>query len=161
MDNRSESEQVLKLVNMARATYGAYALEALPQGELHSAPFCPIGRSLRRGAEDWLFVTVGSKHVRLWAIGKDPVAIAQRIMTVWAIPLDRLQQSRDRPGIVIFPLPPELRKFVDRFDHGLLPVHQGKVGRVEVQQLRVLANRMPVLSGLRKKDVFSEEFKKQ
>jgi hypothetical protein len=99
MDSRNGSEQILRLVNLARATYWASELEALPGGELHSAPFCPIGRSLRRGVEDWLFVTVGSKHLRLWAAGKDPVAFAQKIMTAWKIPLERLQQSRDRPGM--------------------------------------------------------------
>jgi hypothetical protein len=144
MDSRDRSEQVLKLVNLARATYGAAELEALPRGELHSAPFCPIGRSLRRGVEDWLFVTVGSKHLRLWAVGKDPVAITQQIMTAWKIPLERLQQSRDRPGIVMFSLPPELQEFIDRFDRGLLPGHQGQVDQQEVRQLRTLARNMPI-----------------
>lgn len=144
MDSRNRSEQVLKLVNLARATYGASELEALPGGELHSAPFCPIGRSLRKGVEDWLFATVGSKHLRLWAVGKNPVVIAQQIMRAWKIPREQLQQSRDRPGIVMFSLPSELREFIDRFDRGLLLNHREQVDQQEVRQLRTLASSMPV-----------------
>lgn len=144
MDRRDRSEQVLKLVNLARGTYGASDLEALAGGELHSAPFCPIGRSLRKGVENWLFVTVGSKHLRLWAVGKNPVAIAQQIMRAWKIPLEQLQQSRDKPGIVIFSLPSELREFIDRFDRGLLPGHRAQVDQQEVRQLKALASSMPV-----------------
>lgn len=144
MDRRDRSGQVLKLVNLARATYGASELEALPGGQVHSAPFCPIGRSLRRGVEDWLFVTVGSKHLRLWAVGKDSVAIAKKIMTAWGIPHEQLKQSRERLGIVMFSLPSELREFVDRFDRGLLPGHQGQVDQQEVRHLAELASNMPI-----------------
>jgi len=94
--------------------------------------------------EDWLFVTVGSKHLRLWAAGKDPVVFAQHIMTAWKIPLERLQQSRDRPGMVMFSLPPELREFIDQFDRGLLPGHQGQVDQQEARQLGVLASGIPL-----------------
>ena len=64
-------------------------------------------------------------------------------MGVWAIPPDRLQQSRDRAGIVILLLPTELRDFIAPFDHGLLPGHQRQVDQLEVRQLRVLASGMP------------------
>ncbi len=152
MDRRHGSEQVLKLVNLARATYGASELEALPGGELHSAPFCPIGRSLRRGAEDWLFVTVGSKHLRLWAAGKDPLAFARQIMTAWKIPFERLQQSRDRAGMVMFSLPSELQEFIEQFDRGLLPDHEGQVDQQEARQLRALASSIPVPVKRRNRD---------
>ena len=144
MDSRDKSSQVLKLVNLARATYGAAELESLSGGQVQSAPFCPIGRSLRRGVEDWLFVTVGSKYLRLWAVGQDPVAIAKKIMTAWKIPHEQLQQSRERPGIVMLPLPSELREFVRRFDGGLLPGYQGQVDQQEMQHLRELASGMPM-----------------
>jgi hypothetical protein len=143
MDNRDRSGQILKLANLARATYGASELEALPGGQIHSAPFCPIGRSLRKGVEDWLFVTVGSKHLRLWAVGKDPVAIAKQIMTAWHIPHEQLQQSRERSGVVMFPLPSEIAEFVDQFDRGLLPDLQRQVAHQEVQHLRKIASAMP------------------
>jgi hypothetical protein len=144
MDSRDRTGQVLKVVNLARATYGASELKSLPGGQIRSAPFCPIGRSLRRGVEDWLFITVGSRHLRLWAVGKDPVVIAKQIMTAWGIPHEQLKQSRERPGIVIFPLPSELREFVDQFDRGFLPAQQSPVDQHEVRDLRELASGMPM-----------------
>jgi hypothetical protein len=144
MDSRDGSRQVLKLVNLARATYGATQLDSLSGGQVHRALFCPIGRSLRRGVEAWLFVTVGSKHLRLWAVEQDPVTIAKKIMTAWGIPHEQLQQSRERPGIVIFPLPSELREFINRFDRGLLPGHRGHADQQEVQELGELASGMPM-----------------
>ncbi len=143
MDNRDRSAQVLKLVNLARATYGAPELESLPGGQIRSALYCPIGRSLRTGVEDWLFVTVGSKHLRLWAVGRDPVTIAKQIMTAWEIPNEQPRLSRERPGVVMVPLPPEIREFLDRFDSGLLPDHQGRIDQQEVRRLRELASSLP------------------
>jgi len=144
MDSRDRSERVLKLVNLARTSYGAFELEALLGGQLQSASFCPIGRSLRRGAEDWLFVAVGTQHLRVWALGKEPVAIAKQIMTAWGMPDRRLKQSGERSGFVILPLPSEIREFVDHFDHGLLPDYQSQVDVQEVHQLRDLARTMPI-----------------
>jgi hypothetical protein len=153
MDSSDRTSQVLKLLNLARATYGASELKSLSGGELHSAPFCPIGRSLRVGVEDWLFVTVGSKHLRLWTVGQDSVTIAKRIMTAWAIPHEQLRQSRDRPGVAMLPLPSELREFINRFDRGLLPAHQGPLDQSEVQHLRELASGMPMPSRPRNKAI--------
>jgi hypothetical protein len=73
-------------------------------------------------------------------------------MTALGIPLERLHQSRDRPGVVMFPLPAELREFIDRFDHGLLPAHQGHVDVWQVLQLRALASDMPVPAKQRARD---------
>ena len=148
MDSRN---QVLKLVNLARATYGASQLESLSGGQTQSAPFCPIGRSLRRGVEAWLFVTVGSKHLRLWTVGQDSVAIAKRIMTAWEIPHEQLRQSLDRLGVIMLPLPAELREFINRFDRGLLAAHQGHVDQQEIQNLRELASGMPMPTRQRNK----------
>src|SRR5262245_56930396 len=127
MNSRDRSGRVLKLVNLARPTYGAFELETLLRGQLQSASFCPIGRSLRRGVEDWLFVAVGTKHLRVWAPGKEPAAIAKQIMTAWGMPDRRLKQSGERSGFVILPLPSEICEFVDQFDRGLLPDCQGQV----------------------------------
>ncbi len=143
MDNRDRSAQVLKLVNLARASYGAAELESLPGGQIRSALYCPIGRSLRTGVEDWLFITVGSKHLRLWAVGKDPVTIAKQIMTAWELPQEQPKLSRERPGIVMVPLPSEIREFLHRFDSGLLPDHQGRIDQQEVRRLRELASSLP------------------
>ena len=144
MNDLERSEKVLRLVNLARASYGAPQLETLEVGEPHSAPFCPIGRSLRRGVDDRLFVTVGSRHLRLWTVSTDPVSVAKQIMSVWGIPHERLKESRDRPGVVMFPLPDTLREFVDEFDRGLLPRLQGQVEQQEVRHLGELASRMPI-----------------
>jgi hypothetical protein len=77
MDNSVHGRTVLKLVNQARAAYGALELGTLLSGQPHSASFCPIGRSFRSGVEDWLFVALGSKHLRLWTLGKDSAAVAR------------------------------------------------------------------------------------
>src|SRR5437879_1085055 len=69
MDNSDLGRRVLELVNLARATYGAFALETLLRGQPRSASFCPIGRSLRIGVEYWLFVAVGTKYLRVWTVG--------------------------------------------------------------------------------------------
>jgi hypothetical protein len=161
MANSNRSERVLELVNLARAAYGAHELESLLSGQPHSASVCTIGRSLRSGVEDWLFVAVGSEHLRLWAVGKDPVTIAKQIMTAWGIPHEHLKQSRDRPGVVMFSLPPELREFVDQFDRGLLPHHQGQVDQQEVRHLGELASGMPVLGGSQNKAASAEVSNKQ
>jgi hypothetical protein len=144
MGHGDRSVSLLKLVNLARATYGVFELETLPMGQLQSAPFCPIGRSLRRGVEDWLFVAVGTTHLRLWALGRDSVAIAKQIMTAWEVPDRKLKQSAEQSGFVIFPLPSEMRNFVEQFDRGLLPDHRGQVDQQEVRHLRELANGMPI-----------------
>jgi hypothetical protein len=143
VDNRDPSEKVLKLVNLARAAYGAPELESLPGGQIRSALYCPVGRSLRKGVEDWLFVTVGSKHLRLWAVGKDPVTIAKQIMTAWGMSHEQPKPSRASPEIVMVPLPYELREFLHRFDRGLLPNLEGQIDQREVHHLKDLANSMP------------------
>lgn len=144
MDSRDRTERVLKLVNLARATYGAFELEALLRGQPRSASFCPVGRSLRSGVEDWLFVAVGTKYLRVWALQKEPLAIGRQILAVWEISLGRLKQSGERSGFVLLPLPSEIREFVAQFDRGLLPDYQGQVGHQEVRQLRELARDMPI-----------------
>jgi hypothetical protein len=148
MDNRDRSGSVLKLVNLARAAYGAPDLKSLLIGQRYSASLCPIGRSLRRGVEDWLFVAVGCKYLRLWALGRDLAAIVERTLTVWGIPRPRtlLQEKSD---YVILALPAEIREFIDRFDRGLLPDYQGEVDEIEMRRLRELARSMPILVGRR------------
>jgi hypothetical protein len=94
--------------------------------------------------EDWLFVAVGTKYLRVWVLGKEPVAIAEQIMTAWGMPHRRLKQSGERSGFVILPLPLEIREFVDQFDRGLLPDYQGHVDHQERRQLRELARGMPI-----------------
>ncbi len=144
MDSPDRKESVLKLVNLARATYGAFELGTLLWGQPRSASFCPIGRSLRKGVEDWLFIAVGTKYLRVWGLGKEPRTIAMQIMTAWEIPHGRLKQSGERSGFVLLPLPSELREFVDQFDRGLLPDYQGHVDPREMRQLRELARTMPI-----------------
>ena len=147
MDNRGQNSSVLRLVNLARAAYGAFELKTLLSGEPHSASVCSIGRSLRSGVEDWLFVAVGSKYLRLWARGKDSAAIADLIMTAWAMPHQLLAQPGEKSGCVVVALPAEIREFVDQFDRGLLPDYQSEVGQIEVRQLSELAHAMPLPVG--------------
>jgi|SRR5215472_11284242 len=144
------NSRTLQLVNLARASYGAFQLEALLSGQPLSASFCPIGRSLRAGVEDWLFAAVGTKYLRVWSPGKDPVAIAKGILTAWGVPHRRLMQSGEKSGFVLLPLPSELREFVDQLDRGLLPDYQGQVDPQEVVRLRELARGMPIPGGQRK-----------
>ena len=157
MDSPDPGEKALKLVNLARAAYGAPELESLPGGQIRNALYCPVGRSLRKGVEDWLFVTVGSKHLRLWAVGRDPVIIAKQIMTAWGMSHEQPKPSRARPEIIMVPLPPELREFLLRFDRGLLPNLQGQIDQQEVQDLKELASSMPNPVGPRSKTLLAGE----
>jgi hypothetical protein len=145
MDNSDLGRRVLELVNLARATYGAFALETLLRGQPRSASFCPIGRSLHIGVEYWLFVAVGTKYLRVWALGKEPAAIAERILLAWRMPHGGLKQSGGRSGCVTSALPPEMCEFVDQFDRGFLPDYQGQVDCQEMRQLRELARDIPIL----------------
>lgn len=138
-----DSDRILKLVNLARCTYGAAELERLLPGEPLSASFCPVGRSLRNGAEDWLFVAVGNKHLRLWTFQKDSTAVARAILTAWGMPDQRLKKSTDGAGFVVMPLPSELSEFISQFDRGLLPDYQDKVDDAEIRRLSELALSIP------------------
>ena len=119
-------------------------MKSLLSGQPLSASFCPLGRSLRAGVEDWLFVALGTKFLRVWAVGRDPVVVGKDILTAWGMPHGRLKQSGDRSGFVLLPLPFELREFVDEFDRGLMPDYQGCVDPQEVRRLRELARDMPI-----------------
>ena len=136
--------RVLELVNMARASYGAPELEALLPGQPRSASFCPIGRSLRKGVEEWLFVAVGTRYLRVWTSAQDSLAIAKRILAAWGMSDGRLVQSAERTGFVLLPLPPELSKFLEQFDRGLLPEYKGQVDPEEGRKLKELAGGMPI-----------------
>ena len=144
MDNRGQSGSILKLVNLARAAYGAPELKTLLGGQPHSASFCSIGRSLRSGVEDWLFVAVGTRHLRLWALGKDSAAIARLVMTAWGITGHQPAQSRDKSGCVTFPLQAPMQEFINQFDHGLLPNYQSEVNQGEMRRLGELARTIPI-----------------
>jgi len=147
MENRGQNNSVLKLVNLARGAYGASKLETLLRGQPHSASFCTIGRSLRSGVEEWLFVAIGSKYLRLWALGRDSVAIAENIRTAWKIPNQPQTQATQKSGWAILALPPEVREYLNRFDCGLLPACEGEVSRIEARQLSELARAMPLIVG--------------
>jgi hypothetical protein len=149
MDNRGQVSSVLKLVNQARAAYGAPELETLLSGQPHSVSFCPIGRSLRSGVEEWLFVALGSKHLRLWAPGNDSAAVARLIMTAWGMPHLPMVQPRDKSGCMTLALPAAICDFVNQFDRGLLPDYEREAGQSEMRQLSELARAMPILVGQR------------
>jgi hypothetical protein len=139
-----EPDRILKLINQARKAYGAFELKNLQPGKPRTASHCPVCRSLRAGVEDWLFVAVGSKHLRVWALGKDPAGVGRDILAAWEMPRQRLKQSAEASGYVILPLPPELSEFVKQFDQGLLPDLVGEVDHTEVRQLRELARGIPL-----------------
>jgi len=129
---------------MARASYGAPELDALLPGQPRSASFCPIGRSSRKGVEEWLFVAVGTRYLRVWTSAQDSLAIAKRILAAWGTPDGRLVQSAELTGFVLLPLPPELTQFLEQFDRGLLPQYQGRVDQEEQRKLKELAGGMPI-----------------
>ena len=135
---------MLKLVNLARAAYGAPELETLVGGQPHSASLCPIGRSLRKGVEDWLFVAVGSKYLRLWASGKDLLAVAAQIRTAWKMPGQLMLDPVNKSACVTIQLPAEMSEFIDRFDRGMLPNYEREVDPHEIHQLKELARAMPL-----------------
>ena len=147
MNDGIKSRSVLKLVNLARAAYGANELETLIRGQLRSASFCTIGRSLRFGAEEWLFIAVGSRYLRLWALGKDSAAVADQIRKAWGMPSQLLIKPTEKSGCVMLALPPEMCEFLDRFDRGLLPDYEGEVSDVEELQLTELAHKVPTALG--------------
>ena len=147
MENLGQGNSVLKLVNLARGAYGASKLETLLRGQRHSPSFCTIGRSLRSGVEDWLFVAIGSRYLRLWARGKDSAAIAENMGTAWGIPNQPQIQPANKSGCAILALPLEVREFLNRFDCGLLPDYEGEVSRIETRQLSELARAMPLTVG--------------
>jgi len=139
-----EAKRVLDLINQARAIYGARELTSLLPGQPRSASFCPVGRSLRAGVEDWLFVAVGTKHLRLWTLGKDPASVARGILGAWELPHKHLMKSAEGAGFAVIPLPSELSEFVIRFDQGLLLDYQAKVDGDEVRRLSELALKIPL-----------------
>jgi len=139
-----DSERVLELVNLARRTYGGAELDGLLPGEPLSASFCPLGRSLRSGVGDWLFVAVGTRHLRLWTLDKDPAHVARAILRAWGLPQKRLKKSSEGAGCAVIPLPSELSDFVIRFDQGLLPDYQAEVDGDEVRRLSELAPKIPL-----------------
>jgi hypothetical protein len=149
MDNRDRNRSVLEFVNLARSAYGAPGLKTLVSGRPHSASVCAIGRSLRSGVEHWFFVAVGSKCLRLWALGKDSAAIAEQIMTAWGMPRQLLTQPREKLGCVVLAMPAEIREFIDQFDRGLLPDYLGEVDELEMRQLREMVRTMPISVGRR------------
>jgi hypothetical protein len=149
MNNRVQIGSVLKLVNLARAAYGAFDLETVLGGEPHSASFCAIGRSLRSGVEDWLFVAIGSTHLRLWTLGRDPDAVAKLIMTAWGISDHRPRRPHDKSIFVTLPLPTAIREFVSQFDRGLLPEYRGAVSRGDFRKLSELVHAIPFRIGQR------------
>jgi hypothetical protein len=148
MDIQDPNRSVLRLVNLARAAYGAVELKSLLTGQPHSASGCVIGRSLRWGVEDWLFVAVGSKYLRLWALGKDWAAIAEQVLTAWGTG-HLLTQPGEKSGCAMLALPAEIREFIYKFDRGLLPDYQGEVDEIEMRRLSELARKMPILVGRR------------
>lgn len=139
-----ETKRVLELINQVRATYDAPQLASLLPGQLRSASFCPVGRSLRAGVEKWLFVAVGTKLLRVWALERDPVVVGNEILKAWGLAQRLLKKSGEKSGYVLLPLPSELRAFVHEFDGGLWPDYQCNVHPQEVFRLRELAHGMPI-----------------
>jgi hypothetical protein len=99
--------------------------------------------------EDWLFVSIGSAHLRLWTLGKDPDAVAKLIMTAWGISDHPLRRPHDKSIFVTLPLPIAIREFVNQFDRGLLPEFRGAVSQEDMRQLNELVHAIPFRIGQR------------
>jgi hypothetical protein len=127
----TDTEEVLRLINAAREAYGCAPLDTIPRGERASPSFDPIARAFRAGADDWLFLAVGSNWLRLGACGKDVAALARRIHSAWfggQLPMNA--QAADG-GSIYVKLPPPVVDFIANFDAGKLPEFETRVADLE------------------------------
>jgi hypothetical protein len=123
----AEIDKVLMLINAAREAYGCAPLDSLPRGERASPSFDPIARAFRAGADDWLFLAVGSNWLRLGACGKDVMALAKRIHSAWFGAERPMNQQAVEGGSIYVKLPAPIVDFIAAFDSGKLPEFETRV----------------------------------
>jgi hypothetical protein len=127
----TDIEQVLRLINAAREAYGCAPLDSIPRGERASPSFDPMARAFRSGADDWLFLAVGSNWLRLGACGKDVIALAKRIHSAWFGADRPFNQQVAEGGSIYVKLPAPIVDFIANFDAGKLPDFETRVADQE------------------------------
>jgi hypothetical protein len=119
--------EVLRLVNAAREVYGCAPLVAIPRGERASPSFDPMARAFRAGADDWLFLAIGSNWLRLGACGKDVAALAARIHCAWYGGDQPISRRAAEGGSFYVKLPQPIVDFIAEFDAGKLREFETRV----------------------------------
>jgi hypothetical protein len=122
-----DSKQVLMLVNAAREAYGCAPLDSIPRGERASPSFDPMARAFRAGADDWLFLAIGSNWLRLGACGHDVIELAKRIHIAWFGAERPFNQQAAEGGSIYVKLPAPIVDFISEFDAGKLPEFETRV----------------------------------
>jgi hypothetical protein len=119
--------EIIRLVNAARESYGCAPIDDLPRGERASPSFDPLARAFRTGAEDWLFLAVGSHRLRLSAYRRDAMAIAQQIYAAWFGGAHIGDRHFAEGGLVCVKLPQPMVEFIHEFDAGNMPDYETHV----------------------------------
>jgi hypothetical protein len=127
----TDIEEVLRLINAARTAYGCGPLDAIPRGERASPSFDPMARAFRAGADEWLFLAVGSNWLRLGACGKDVMALARQIQLAWFGAERPTSQQAVEGGSIYVKLPAPIINFIADFDSGKLPDFETRVAYQE------------------------------
>jgi hypothetical protein len=127
----TDTEEVLRLINAAREAYGCAPLDSIPRGERASPSFDPMARAFRAGAEEWLFLAVGSNWLRLGACGKDVMGLAKRIHGAWFGADRPMNQQAAEGGSIYVRLPTPIVNFIVEFDAGTLPDFETRVAEQE------------------------------
>lgn len=123
----ADTEEVLRLINLARAAYGCAPLDAIPRGERASPSFDPMARAFRTGADEWLFLALGSRWLRIGACGKDAMAIAEKIHSAWYGADQPISKRAAEGGSIYVRLPQPIVDFIFEFDAGKLPAFETRV----------------------------------
>ncbi len=127
----TDIEEVLRLINAAREAYGCAPLDSIPRGERASPSFDPMARAFRAGADQWLFLAVGSNWLRLGACGQDVMALAKRIHSAWFGAAYPLNQQAAEGGSIYVKLPAPIVDFISDFDAGKLTDFETRVADQE------------------------------
>lgn len=126
-----DTEEVLKLINAAREAYGCAPLDAIPRGERASPSFDPVARAFRTGADEWLFLALGSRWLRIGACGQDAMAIAKKIHNAWYGDDHPMSKRAVEGGSIYVRLPQPIVDFIAAFDAGKLPAFETRVAEHE------------------------------
>jgi hypothetical protein len=133
--------EIIRLVNAARESYGCSPIGDLPRGERASPSFDPLARAFRSGAEDWLFLAVGSYRLRLSAYGRNAMAIAERIHAAWFGDVRMGDRHFAEGGLVCVKLPQPMVEFIREFDSGTLSQYETRVPDIERARLAEIVAR--------------------
>jgi len=104
-------DEVLKLVNQARAILGCAPIPALPQGYTCSAFYCPIARALKCESSPRVGV-----HEDMILFGPGEYDHAKQVAEAWGTSFTEKETAH-----VGVPPPPALADFIHRFDNREFP----------------------------------------